>query len=66
MGSGSLRWLVGCPFTPRVCPAFCKLFPTLAMGYLFLAPLHGAHSEALGTSVGALEGEEDKRSGWLR
>lgn len=47
-----------------VCTAFCKLFLMLAMGCLFLALLCDAHSKALSTSAGALEEEEDKRSGW--
>ena len=52
MDTGFLGWLAGLPPTPRVCTAFCELVPTLVMGYLFLAPLHGAHSKALGTLVG--------------
>lgn len=45
------------PPTLRFCSAVYKLISTLLMGYLFLAPVYGVQSRALGNLVVAGEKE---------
>lgn len=58
MDTGLLGWLARLSPTLRVCIAFCKLILTLMMGYLFLVPLYGVHSKALGNLGGRCSGRK--------